>query len=221
MRFSKFLAVILTLVSMSLFFSTAWAKKSTESASTEEELTLVDVGLPSFDAIYAKAKTLIESINSARDSVKDANTKLVTVLGLAEGTPLKDALEDLKKKAEGKITVAMNGKTPTLKASDAVPQNVTDGINAVNALATACTKGIDTLTAAMGDAKALGAETIALPPKVPAEIKSAGLKATEVPGVTKKVNSNNKVVAKLPTSMDNLVKSLQDTLNTITSVFTG
>lgn len=222
MRISRLhLVLAVALFGLSVASQDAWAKKDKggDAAASTEELTIEVTGIASFDSVFGKAKSILDELNATTKSINDANANLVQVLALPAGTPVADALADLQKKAEGKIKVALNGTTPKLQASDAVPQNVTDAINACNNMVDAGEKALGSLQKIIADGKALVSEVIGIPPKITAEVKAAGIPLKEIPSVTKKINHNVDVVKTIPDAATNLTNSIQATFESIKSTF--
>jgi hypothetical protein len=166
----------------------AWAKKG----DSAEVISIETTGISAFDDVFGKVKDIQDKLTSIETNLQTSNDNIATTLGLAAGTPVKDAIADLKAKAEGKIEVAMDGTTPTLKAKDGVPENVTAGIEAVNTAIKAWTESAATVATLKSDVDALVASTKEMPGKVPEAAKSAGLGAKDIVKVTKTVGSNVK-----------------------------
>jgi phage-related protein len=198
-----FLAVLAGLI----VAPTADAKKDKEggdeSASSEESggggdeagemetVVIEDTGIAAFDEVFAEVRAIHETLDNAYSQLSEANASIASALGLADGTPLADALADLKGKAEGKIEVAMDGTMPTLKASDAVPENVSSAIEAVNSAVGNISKTVTDLAALPEQVKSLVDKSKAFPSQLnPTLITESGLKPTDLPKVAKKVKNN-------------------------------
>jgi hypothetical protein len=191
-----------------------------ESASAEPmALTIETTGIADVDNIFTAAVAPLETIAKTREALDNVGTNLTSVLGLAEGTPLSDALNDLVAKAEGKINVAVGEQgMPKLEPGDAVPENVQQAIdavnNSVNEVATAAA-GLAELPAQFQQVAAAAASIN------PKSLTSSGVKATEIPKTMKKITGNLKVVSSAPGQVEALVKSVDDFKNTLTSAFAG
>ena len=167
-----------------------------EAAPAEDELVIKTTGIADIDALFEKANAPIASIKTARTAIDSLGTNLTTALGLPAGTPFKDALADLKTKAEGKITVAMNEQgMPELKPSDAVPANVQAGIDAVNGGITDVQTAAAALVEIPNQMKELIAQAQSFNPK---SLMSAGVKPTEAPKIMKTIMGNINVLTKAP-----------------------
>lgn len=200
----------------------AGKKKAADTEQTEPApMVIEEVGLPTMDTFFGQVKTHCDAVNAARESMDQANAQLVTVLGLPAGTPVADALADLKTKAEGKINVVFEGTRPTLQPADAVPENVQAGIDAVNALVGTLTDVSTTLQGVVAAGPDLVAQAQGLPASVPSEAQAAGVKATEVIGITKKVKGNVAATKALPENAKALLDSATQTVELVKNTFAG
>jgi hypothetical protein len=216
MRLPKFAALALIGLLAGSFGSTAFAK------SDSPNLTIETTGVATFDNVFAKAGSMLKSIVDARTNIDTANKNVDTALGLKEGTPLKDALADLKTKAAGKIKVAMNGTTPKLEPTDAVPENVKKGIDAVNGLMDATSSATTSMTQVAKDSPALVTECSAFADvgKVTSEIKAAGISSPlDLAKILKKVAGDVKVVQSMPGEAKKVVDGGVETFNIVKSAF--
>jgi hypothetical protein len=212
MRLPKLAAFVL--LGMLAFSSTAVAKSDT--------LAIETTGVATFDSVFGKAGSMLTSIVTARTNIDTANKNLTTALGLKDGTPLKDAIADLKTKAAGKIKVAMNGTTPKLEATDAVPDNVKKGIDAVNGLIDATGSATTAMGQVIKDSPALVAEVKAFADvaKVTSDIKAAGItNPIDLGKILKKVANDVKVISSIPGEAQKLVDSGVETFNTVKGGF--
>ncbi len=173
----------------------AEAKKEKAAASSAQTLEIKETGIASIDETFAKAKAPVDSIIKARTEVENLQKNLVTALGLTEGTPFADALTDLKTKAGGTVSAAIDAKgMPSIKAGDAVPANVQAAIDAINAGFTA-----------VGDAVAALAE-------LPAQFQAIAADAQKYgdPATLKTLAADN------PAAMIKAPKAIADNIGTLT-----
>lgn len=181
-----------------------------------EKLELAETGVSDLDAFFAKAKTPVDSIVDADTKVIGVRTTLATALGLPEGTPFADALADLKTKADGKLTVAMNDKgVPTLSPTDAMPENVQAAVDSLNASLDEAGEAVSALSALPDQFKALSDEGAELPGKMP----SMGIKPLDIPKHTKTVKGNLDTLSKAPGKIKDLADSFSALTGDITSTF--
>jgi len=180
--------------------------KTEESADdgAAEAVEIADTGIAAFDDVFGEVRTIHETLDRASQQLADANSGIATALGLSADTPLATALADLKDKAAGNIEVAMDGGKPSLKASDAVPENVQAGIDAVNAAVTNVTATVGDLAALPDQVKGLVEKSKAMP----AQLKDPAI----ISGVPKGD------LLKIPKTLKNNTKALTSTPDKVTSV---
>ena len=187
MRTSTLLALCLGL----MVSVPAYAKKLPEIHKT---------GINEFDPTFMKAKTIHTDLDTVRSSLKTANKNLATTLALPETTSLSDSLAELKKRGNNKIqTVLEDGKWPKLSATDAVPSDVSAGIEAVNGLVDALKTSEATLASMPEASKALVSTASKFPSQLNADmLTSNNLSLIELPSLGKKVKNNVKAVKGTP-----------------------
>ncbi|MDP2309515.1 MAG: hypothetical protein Q8P18_26065 [Pseudomonadota bacterium] len=181
------------------------APKATKGAAAKEApLPKIEAtGISEFDSVFMKAKTIHETLDVQDKQFVDARAQVAIALGVAADAPLKTAFDDLKAKANGKLKVALKGKMPRLEATDAVPENVQTGIDAVNKLLDAGESMIDTGVQLVPEAQAL-AEACA---DFPSRLTTMGLDPMKLIESTKKVANNVKATGATPARVDRLVKT--------------
>ena len=169
------------------------------------------------DDVLKPADDLQNNLKTIYDGLVSARTNFSTVLGVATDAPIATALADLKTKGAGKIKVAMEGTTPKLSASDAVPENVTKGIEAANGLVDAGVSTVKAVTALDDKVKEVVASVTGLPSKLP----SMGLDPKVLLSATKIVGKDGKIVADLPNKMKAIVDEVNNLFTSIKDAFTG
>ena len=212
---SRFLASV-ALLGLLSFSGAAFAGKSGDEGGSTE-LVILDTKVPEVDSFYDKVEALIGQLQAARTDIDQANGKLNEALGIATDAPIATALADLQQKAEGKIQLVLEGTKPTLKPSDAVPENVQAGIDAVNGMASQLVQAVETL-------KAVGSEVAPLATQaadMPAAITGSSLNLKDKAVATKNAAANLKVTKQIPVEAENLTKSCNDTLELIKTTFGG
>jgi hypothetical protein len=171
---------------------------SADAAGAEEKITIQKTGLASMDQFFGQVEGLLGRLDAAQANLQKGTDNLNIALGLASGTPLADAFTDLQTKAQKKVAVALDGRMPRLKATDAVPDDVQKGIDAVNALVEADLAAADACQQVIAEAQPLAQQAPGMVARVPGDAKAAGLKVTEIPAVTRKVKHNVDVTVGLP-----------------------
>ncbi len=192
----------------------AWAKSS---ASIEA------IGIDSFDEVFNEVKVVDDILTDARKKRHRARKKINNVLEIDKSTAFTDALAELSARAEGKITVAMNGSTPTLKATDAVPTNVQEAIDAVNSAANLYVGLLKSLEDIPPQVKSVS--------KKAKKLKMSDLK-DELGGFklsewrerldqVKQFKTNLEVAGKLPDKSKKLITNLGSDVKAVSSAFSG
>jgi division protein CdvB (Snf7/Vps24/ESCRT-III family) len=209
---------LLPLAAAALFafhVDSAFAGKSADDGGTE--LVIEDTGVAKVDSFYDKVETIIGKLQSAQTDMDESNAKLAEALGLAEGTPVADALADLQAKAEGKISLVLEGTKPTLTAEEGCPENVKNAINATNDMATKLTAAATTLKEVAGEVAPLLGEA----KDMPAAIAESDLGLKDKATATKTAASNLKTTKQIPEEANTLAGKCNETLELIKSTFGG
>lgn len=215
------LIALLTIVSLAFAFSgdaTAKKKKKKNKDKETAAASWEEIGIPSFDEVFTKAKHIDDNLTAARTQLKTIDTELLTALGAAEGVSLGDALGELKTKAAGKITMKIEGGAPALSADDA-PDDVKAAVAAINTGVAKYAKLIKNLGELQNQGKELVTAATALPAKAPAEAKSAGISPMKLPGVIKNVSKNVKNTTKIPANAAGLLTDTKASLDSIIGAF--
>jgi hypothetical protein len=212
------LFVGLSLVTLSLAHPPeALAAPKKEQKEEKALPQIVETGIAEFDSVFMKAKAIHDTLDGEDKKLKEAREQISIALGVATDAPLKTALADLNTKAGGKLKVALEGGTPKLQASEAVPENVQKAMDAVNKLidvsAGAASKGKELYPQAQELAKAAAD----FPGKLPNLVSDP----MELAKKTKVVTTDVKVTAATPERVDRLVKSVDGTFADVKGAFGG
>jgi hypothetical protein len=217
MSFRRISVLAGALALATLLMSEAHAGKK-DSKGKADPPTIEMTGLKSFDKVFSEFQDIDTKIGNAEQAMKVAKRKLNEALELEKGTPLKDGIADLKTQADGKVKVAMKGKQPTLAASDAVPENVSNAIDAVNAMTEQLTTAIEELATVPEDIKRLSEASADFPSSLKDELSKSGAKVTEAPKILKTLKGNVAATGQLPersgkvaTRAGNMVKMVAET----------
>lgn len=190
---------------------------SSASACASELPTVQTTGVAAFDDVFNKAGAILTSLGGTCTELNTSRTNFNTALGISTDSPMKTALEDLKTKASGAVTVAMNGTVPSLAVQDAAPENVKSAVTAANGLITASGNAVTTLTGLQGQATELVSAVTAFPAQIP----SLGLDPKTLLSTTGKVKSNIGAIGKIPGLITSITGEITNFFNDIKSVFTG
>ncbi|MBN1337506.1 MAG: hypothetical protein JXB39_16255 [Deltaproteobacteria bacterium] len=199
--------------------ASAAKKEAPAQQEAEAELTIQKTGLASMDQFFGQVQGLVDRLQAAQKQLHQGSTNLNTALGLTMDGPLQSALTSLKDRGEGKLSVAMEGNKPRLKAADAVPANVQQGIDAVNDMVDADLAAVEACEHVATESEPLAEKAPGMVMKVPADAKGAGLKVTEIPAVTKKVKHNVDVTTALPDQARKTLAAAKESIDLVTAVF--
>lgn len=207
------LTLALSLLALSFTHSPALAGAKKEAdALPKIEMT----GIAEFDGVFSKAKAIHDGLDGEDASLSGARKDLNVALGLADTGELAGALTDLKSKAQGKVKIAMKGKTPHLEPSDAIPENVQKGLDAFNGLTDKTSHAIDTATALIPDAKALVVSVA----DFPAKLLKMGMDP-KVLKAKKTITADIDATKSTPARIDRLIKTCEGIFTDIKGAFGG
>lgn len=178
-------------------------------------------GIQELDPTFMKAKAIHDDLDTVQSSLKTANKNLATTLALPANTSLSDSLKELKKRGNNKIeTVLEDGKWPKLKATDAVPSDVSAGIEAVNGLIDALKTSESTLRDMPAASKAVVSSAEKLPSKVGLQtLTSNNIPITKLPSTAKKVKNDIKAVKATPQRVERVTKQTANMATQVLEVF--
>lgn len=176
----------------------ATTEASSEDGAAVELPVIEDTGIAAFDDVFGQVREIHETLGRAQTQLSEANDGIATALGLPAGTPLADALAELKEKAAGNLEIAMEGTVPSVKASDAVPEDVTAAIDAVNSSVTNVSATIKDLSALPEQVKALVDKSKALPAQLKDPAIISEIPKSELLSVGKTVKNNVKATVQTP-----------------------
>jgi hypothetical protein len=212
----------LALILASLLATPGWAKTNktkggngSRGDSPGSSFTLQDTGVAKVDKFYGRVENQVTRLQTARQDVQDANERLTLILDLPRGTPLADALEDLRSKAAGEIQLVLEGTKPVLQASDAVPDNLREAIDATNALVEDLSNAMVTLRRVKKRVKAMPEQAT----HMPRAIARSDLGLTEKAQASVIATRNLLETKRLATEAGALVQECRDSLKLIRSSF--
>ena len=197
----------------------AFAFETSAFAKDTAPAEITATGIKEFDDVFMQAKDIQTNLTTSRTKLQTANENVNSSLGLAKGTPFKDAMADLNKKADGKVKVAMTGKTPTLTAMDGCPDNVKASVDATNKAAGEISAVVDNMATLTTQTKELAEKTAKFPGQVPDAAKNSNISVTQIPKVTKTVKTNVTIVEQTPGQVKALGDEATSMLDAIASTF--
>lgn len=184
---------------------TGQANSSASNDGIENSIKLT--GVSELDSVFQEAAEIDTILDDCRRSLKTGRVNLAKALELPEGTPLEDSLTELKQRAKGKLKVAQKNGKVSITASDAVPGNVQEGLDALQDMLDGYAASLDALASLPDQVQSLSKESSALVKKLE-DPSSLGLSATEIPGIAKKSNKNLKMISNMPNRVDKLTGEL-------------
>jgi uncharacterized protein YoxC len=187
----------------------------------EDRPRIEKTGINDIDSVFAKVQGLLDSIYSAQDNIAAAKANVNVALGIGKDQPLEKALGELKSQAKGAVKVGMEGGKPSLKVDPSAPPTVANGVKAINGLVASMAKASKDLASIPEQVKGIIGEAKALPGKVPAIAKDAGLGIKETGAMVKKVKGNVTVTAGIPGAVGDLTKEVTSTFKMIGDTFKG
>ncbi len=212
--FRRTLAIAFLAAAVALPGAALAGKKETTTTTPEIQMT----GLAELDGVLGQAKTIQDKIKTQTTTLTTARTNVNTALGVATDAPFATAVDDLKTKASGKISVAMEGTMPKLKAADGMPDNVQSGLDAVNGLIDAGGSTIETCAGLAKDIQGLISQAQAFPAQLPGLLKANPL---DIPKKTKILGDDIKIMGDTPKMIDALVKEAEGVFNDVKAAFAG
>jgi hypothetical protein len=194
-------------------------KGAKEAKGSSADMEIQTTGIEQVDAVFEKAKAPIETVMAATAAVDGVSMSLNEALGLDGGTPFADAINDLKAKADGKVSVAMEGEVPTVSAADGTPENLVTAIDNLN-------KSLKDAATALAGLAEISAQVQAVAEEGksfadPAVLKDLGATPGQLLKAPKAVGSNLKVLGAAPGAVTDLASSFADLGKTLTSAFSG
>lgn len=196
---------------------TTTTEKTDAAPAAAFEIGLTNIA--DIDAIFQKAIDPLNNLRDTRNALNSLNANFTKALGLADGTPFKDAIADLKTKANGAVTMAMDEKgMPKLTPSDAAPQNVTDAVNALNQGLSDVMTAVEKLTELPTQMKEVAAAAASLSPD---SLIKSGVKPLEAPKMMKTVTGNIKMLGEAPNELIAIKDALAATIEDLKSGFAG
>lgn len=195
-RRASFVFFLAALLSVGLVSQPAFAKKKRAS-------TVQLTGIKSFDKIFKKARTTDKKLKSAEKNLRESKKALRQTLKLSKKSTYVQGLKELKKRANGKLRVAMVGGVPSLKASEAVPSEIQASIDAINTLTKSMPSTIRDLKSMARSSTQMYNQSRNFPTNIQRELRSKGLDGlwalvVKAPKITKKTYRNLKVIGGMP-----------------------
>jgi hypothetical protein len=166
--------LILAVTLMGLVLSSSAIAK--EKKKGKEEEGIIPTGIASFDRVFNRVDAIDGRLTRSERQVRTSKTNLNTALDLKRNAPMSTAVTQLRNQAEGKVQLAVDDKAvPKLQVTDAVPRNVQNAVDALNAMTTNFSTTLEELTGLAPEIDKLVKDTR----KMPANLKDEFAKGNE------------------------------------------
>lgn len=209
---------LLATFALALTLTTADAHAKKGDAKKKEGIELT--GIAAFDDIFTQVADIDARLVAAEDLLKTGKKDLIDALALKKGTPLKTGLAELGERADGKLAVVLDGKQPKLQATDAIPTDVQEALDAVNRLTGGIVGSVEELAEIPAEAQKLAKKTQTFPSKLKDEISADPLTTLlKAPKLTKTLKSNAEITAGLPSRSTNVVGRMNDMVTVVRAEF--
>ncbi len=150
---------------------------------------IVPTNINDFDSVFNKVGAIDTTVTTQTTAMTTAHTSVNTVLGVAEGSPLSDAIKGAVAAAGGKLSLDTSGGVPHLKAAGDAPDAIKADAKAVNGLIDVGTATIKTCTDLVPQAEGLVTAVKDFPAKLKGMDPAVVLKATGPLGKDMKATS--------------------------------
>jgi len=181
-------------------------------------------GIDTFDAVFKPARKMDNKIRSANRNVRKSKKALTKALKLSKGTTYTEGLKELKRKGKKYIKVVQSGGMPRLSVKSAAPDDIKQGVDAVNTLLKKVPAAIKDVNSAAEASDDLVKAAMKFPQQIQSELAktgSSGLIAlvTKVPKLSKTVLRNLRTMKSIPGRAADTTKDLGKISNTIVKTF--
>ena len=184
------------------------------------DIEIQESGIKAFDDVFMQAKEIDDTLTQGRQQRRQARAKVSEALGLERGTLFTESLKELQSRAEGKITVALNGTTPTLSVSDAVPSDIQAAVDAANAAVRQYEQMGRNLADIPAQCQAVAKAAKKFPDQIKDEVGNFSLSGLKERGQQLKIIKNNiKATLALPDQAATLTKNLAADVQSVTEIF--
>lgn len=186
---------------------------------------IVPTGITSFDPVFTRVGEIDGQIGKSEAQLRSAKANLNTALGLKQGTPITDGINELKARAGTKLGVAVNNQAvPKLTVNDAVPTNIQSAVDAVNGMTVNFSTSLVELQGLVPEITKLLGDTKSMPSRLKDEFASQGStglidKLVALPKTTKALNHDLAVTKGLSTRTTSLTTRMTDILSLVQTSF--
>lgn len=214
--------VVLGLLVSSLSAEAADKKKK----KGKEDEGIILTGLPAFDSVFKRVGEIDRRLSASEGQLRSGKSNLNSALDLKRGTPISDGIAELRSRAEGKVSIAVDKRAmPKLTVDEAVPSNVQSAIDAVNAMTGNFATSLVELRALAPEIDGLVKETTKMPARLKDEFTKGGGgtldKLFTLPKVSKALTHDIGITAGLADRTTSVTTRMTDVLSVVTTEFGG
>lgn len=192
-----------------------------KNAGSDQATDIALTGIDALDSLFMDAKSIDQRLDNARTALRDGKNNLNSALGLKDGTPFEDALNDLASKAQGKLKLLSSDGGLSLSVSDAVPSNVQAAVDSLNNTLTNYKTALLDLGNIKGDVESLVASSKALPETLQKDFKNLGIGITELPKALQTTRDNVRIIGNMPTRVEKIGTAMKSNVKAVTTAFGG
>lgn len=188
-------------------------------ADAGELMAIEMTNVASLDEVFTPVANIHQKLTDTQTNIDGIQNNIRTALGVAEDAPLETALADFKAQAGDALQFSMDGTTPKLDVSPEAPENIKNGVTAIQDAFTSLSTIITDLPTLKDDATAAVAAAKGLDPKaLVGEIKSSGAKVGKT---LKLVKNNTKATTQTPDYIQGTLESTKGLMDTLVTPFKG
>jgi hypothetical protein len=200
--------------------SPAFAGSSSSDALAElreQDLpSIEETGITAFDSVFMKARAIHDTLDKVQGRIFTAQDRVALAIGLAEGTPIRMSMWELKQRAGGPIEVQMKDGKPYLTVGGTGSEEVKAMLEAVNQATTDLVQIPTDLAQLPPQVQELVAACQGFPGQLnPNLLKEAGMNPLQLPKIAKTLGGNVKAVIATPKRIEGLVAASKDLLTGI------
>ena len=218
---SRFVLMVTAVLGLGLISADAEAKKKRKKGPpTHIRMT----GVKSFDTVFRQARKANNKLKAAQSDLRESKVALRSALGLGKRSTYVQGLRELKRRADGKLRVWVDGGRVQLKATDAIPSDVQKGVDAVNQLTRSIPSAVRNLNGVRKESTKMFKKAQRFPNNMQRELGQQGIDGLwdlpfRAPKITRKTLHNVRVIGAMPQRAARTSADLVQVSTTIKDIF--
>lgn len=218
---SRFVLMMTVVLGLGLISADAEAKKKRKGgAPTHIRMT----GVKSFDKVFKQARKANNKLKAAQSDLRQSKVALRSALGLSKRATYVQGLRELKRRADGKLRIWVDGGRVQLKATDAIPSDVRKGVDAVNELTRSIPSAVRNLNGVRKESTKMFKKAQRFPSNMQRELGQQGIDGLwdllfRAPKITRKTIHNVRVIGAMPKRAAQTSSELVQVSTTIKDIF--